>query len=40
MAIADIIVRTMKKMNLKYPTIGAEEKARFDEISNELKNEK
>jgi polyphosphate kinase 2 (PPK2 family) len=37
--VADIIVRTMKKMHLKYPTIGMDEQAKFKEIYNKLKNE-
>jgi len=40
MTVADIIVRTMKKMNLKYPTVSLEEQAKFKEIYNNLKNEK
>lgn len=39
MTVADIIVRTLKKMNLKYPTVDAEELAKFKEIYQELKNE-
>jgi PPK2 family polyphosphate:nucleotide phosphotransferase len=40
MTVADIIVRTMQKMDLKYPTVGLEEQAKFKEIYNKLKNEK
>ena len=40
MTVADIIVRTMQKMDLKYPTVGLEEQAKFKEIYNRLKNEK
>jgi len=40
MAVADIIVRTLQKMDLKYPTVSLEEQARFKEIYNKLKNEK
>ena len=40
MTVADIIVRTMKKMDLKYPKVGMEEQAKFKEIYNELKREK
>ena len=39
MTVADIIVRTMNEMNLKYPTVGSKEKAKFKEIYNKLKNE-
>jgi PPK2 family polyphosphate:nucleotide phosphotransferase len=40
MTVADIIVRTMKKMDLKYPTISLEEQAKFKDIYSKLKNEK
>lgn len=40
MTVADIIVRTMKKMNLKYPTVSLEEQAKFRDIYDKLKNEK
>ena len=40
MTVADIIVRTMKKMDLKYPTVSMEEQAKIKEIYNKLKNEK
>lgn len=40
MAVADIIVKTMNKMDLKYPTVGSKERAKFKEIYNKLKNEK
>jgi PPK2 family polyphosphate:nucleotide phosphotransferase len=39
MTVADIIVRTIKKMGLKYPTVGPEEKVRFKEIYNKLKSD-
>jgi PPK2 family polyphosphate:nucleotide phosphotransferase len=40
MTVADIIVRTMKKMDLQYPTVSTEDKAKFEEIYTNLKNEK
>ena len=40
MTVADIIVRTMKNMDLKYPTVGPDKQAGFKEVYNELKNEK
>jgi PPK2 family polyphosphate:nucleotide phosphotransferase len=40
MTVADLIVRTMKTLKLKYPTIGPEEKVKFEEIYHQLKNEK
>jgi len=36
-AVADIIIRTMKKMDLNYPTVEMEEQVRFKEIYNKLK---
>jgi len=39
LVVADLIVRTMKTLKLKYPAVGPEEKARFEEIYHELKNE-
>jgi PPK2 family polyphosphate:nucleotide phosphotransferase len=39
MTVADIIVRTLKKMNLKYPTVDAEKQAKFKEIYQGLKKE-
>jgi hypothetical protein len=39
MTVADIVVQTMKKMDLKYPTVSLEEQAKFKEIYNKLKNE-
>jgi hypothetical protein len=40
MTVADIIVRTMKKLDLKYPTVGPDEQAKFKDISSKLINEK
>jgi hypothetical protein len=40
LTVADIIVRTMKNMDLKYPTVGPDKQAGFKEVYNELKNEK
>ena len=37
MVVAEIIVDTLKKMNLKYPTPAEEEKARFAEMEKQLK---
>ena len=39
MLVADIIVRTMKKLRLSYPSVDPEEQARFKEIYQELKKE-
>lgn len=39
MAVAEIIVDTLKKMKLSYPVLAAEEKARFAEMEQHLKNE-
>lgn len=39
MAVAEVIVDTLKKMKLSYPVLAAEEKARFAEMEQRLKNE-
>ncbi len=39
MAVAEIIVATLKKMNLHYPVLAAEEKARFAEMKQRLQSE-
>lgn len=39
MAVAEIIVDTLKKMKLHYPVLAAEEKARFAELEQRLRNE-
>jgi PPK2 family polyphosphate:nucleotide phosphotransferase len=40
MTVAEIIVRTMKNMDLKYPTVGPDKQAEFKEVYNKLKSEK
>lgn len=39
MCVAEIIVQTMKKLDLKYPTISDQERSRFKEMYNKLKKE-
>ncbi|MDO9454256.1 MAG: polyphosphate kinase 2 family protein [Stagnimonas sp.] len=39
MVVAEIVVETLKKMNLKYPTPAEEEKSRFAEMEQQLKAE-
>lgn len=39
MAVAEIIVATLKKMDLRYPVLAAEQKARFAEMETLLKSE-
>lgn len=39
MVVAEIIVDTLKKMNLKYPTPAEEEKSRFAEMEQQLRTE-
>ncbi len=39
LTVAQIIVDTLKSLNLKYPAVGEEEKAKFDEMRNILENE-
>lgn len=39
MVVAEIIVETLKKMQLSYPTPAAEEKSRFAEMEQQLKSE-
>ncbi len=39
MAVAEVIVATLKKLNLRYPVLAAEEKARFAEMKQRLQSE-
>jgi hypothetical protein len=39
LSVAEIIVKTLKGLELKYPTVGDKEKARFSEMRKMLENE-
>ena len=40
MTVADIVVRTLEGLDLKYPKVGKDERARFDAIRKKLESEK
>ena len=40
LSVAEIIVKTLKRLELKYPVVGVNEKARFSEMRRMLENEK
>ncbi|MGH8502750.1 MAG: polyphosphate kinase 2 family protein [Gammaproteobacteria bacterium] len=39
LAVAEIIVKSLKSLNLKYPTVGTDERAKFDEMRRILEEE-
>jgi hypothetical protein len=40
LTVAEIIVNSLKKLALKYPTVGAKEKAMFSQMRKILENER